>query len=93
MKHKLSSHELTELVYRITGQIYTFAVADGKWCGLDSDTAYQLMPHTFDTGFFDWYCLERVNDQFFANKEDCTLNFLKYWFKWQEHLTAKDLQP
>lgn len=85
MKRELDDLEYYQLILRITGKLYTFAIADGSWCGMDGvDTAYQLMPErdALDE-FFDWYCLERVDDQFFATKQDCVLNFLKYWHMWK----------
>lgn len=84
MKYEFNDYDLMQLVLRVTGQLYTFAVADGAFCGFKGvDTVYQLMPHTDDDGFFDWYCLERVDDQFFETKQDCALNFLKYWHIWK----------
>lgn len=88
MKDLLSDSDLMELLYRITGNVYSFAEAQGRYLGSEENftrtgTTYQLMPETLDNGFFDWYCDYRPYHQFFPLKQDCVLNFLKYWYIWQ----------
>ena len=43
---------------------------------------YQLMPDGLDDGFFNWYCYEREDYQFFKSKELCVAYFLKFWIIW-----------
>jgi hypothetical protein len=81
--NQLTDFDLSQIVYRVTGQFYGFAVASGYFMEMQAEEVYQLMPHTVDNGFFDWYCLERVDHQFFETKQECTLQFLKYWYIWK----------
>lgn len=89
---KLNDHEITALLFNLTDCIYTFASSsdmrwgkDGKVKHMDKshpDGFYQLMPDSLDDGFFDWYCYNREDQQFFETKENATLHFIYYWMKW-----------
>jgi hypothetical protein len=88
IQDQLNDYELMELLYRVTGNVYSFATAQGRYLGSEEQftregTTYQLMPETTDNGFFDWYCDKRPYNQFFPSKNDCVLNFLKYWHIWK----------
>lgn len=70
----------------ITGQDYLFAsAAVRKWNNkIDHGEFFQLMPLQVDDGFFDWYILESPNQQFFVNKTEAVLRFIKYWIEWKQ---------
>jgi hypothetical protein len=87
-----SERELTTLLYNLTGHVYVFATSSSMRWGKDGEIEkmgeanpngfYQLMPDTLDDGFFDWYCDERSEQQFFPSIEPATLQFIHYWMKW-----------
>lgn len=81
------------LLFNITGQLYSFAVGSAmRWVrnakvqhSPDHEDGYfQLMPDTHDDGFFDWYCANRENEQFFEKKEHAALHFIYYWMEWEK---------
>jgi len=75
---------------KVTGARYVFAVgACRTWNTEDNyqkGTFYQIMPFDTDDGFFDWYCLERIYNQFFETKEEAVDQFLIYRRLWQRTL-------
>lgn len=91
--HHLTEKDITNLLYRQTGCIYTFATSSELRWGKDGEIMrineknpngfFQLMPHAMDDGFFDWYCNHREHFQFFISKESATLHFIHYWLKWK----------
>ena len=93
-KELLYDMELSQIVLQVTGLLFTFATAQGRYLGsadkFDRNcTTYQLMPETINgLDFFNWYCDTRPYDQFFLTKEECVTALLKYWFiykkNWQE---------
>ena len=95
---KLSDMELIALLTNLTGYIYTFANgAHQRWgengkikkAGENNpDGFFQLMPHTKDDGFFDWYSDNRSEYQFFKSKNKAVLHFIFYWTKWKNSQKA-----
>lgn len=79
----------------ITGRSYTFANAshrkwDSEHAEIEEGNFFQLMPYSLDsTGFFDWYCDERPYNQFFRNKHEAVLEFVKYWLAWKGIIKIK----
>jgi hypothetical protein len=79
-----------EYLYFFTGQKYCFAESSSRvWTNSEiveqmecNKPFYQLMPETLDDGFFDWYCFNRPDNQFFKTREMCVLYFIKYWTDW-----------
>lgn len=80
--------EITVLLGRITGHMYTFAVSSSRhWNNnknieQSNDGFYQLMPEGLDGGYWDWYCAHREYNQFFKSKADCALEFINYYYMW-----------
>lgn len=91
---QLEPDDITRMLFHLTGTVYTFAVAsDARWgeggeiknmIGKNHEGFFQLMPHTLDDGFFDWYCEKREEYQFFETKENAALHFIYYWMKWDK---------
>jgi hypothetical protein len=50
---------------------------------VEHGTFFQLMPDRTDDGFFNWYCRERMYNQYFTTKEMCVAYFLKFWIIWK----------
>ena len=95
LKQELSEKDMMVLLFNLTGHLYTFAVgSDLRWGNSDEivnsspernpEGFYQLMPKTIDDGFFDWYCYNREDYQFFETQENCVLHFIFYWSKWEK---------
>lgn len=79
--------DFSNYLLEITGHHYSFAVGSIRtWGNIKEHDGkfYQLMPDEFDDGFFDWYCEERPNNQFFKNKLECVLRFVKHWINWKK---------
>lgn len=77
-----------------TGNSYCFAVSSVRTWNVENNVEkakdsnspfYQLMPDSFDTGFFVWYSQERPHNQFFEIKENAFTQFLKYWKIWNSN--------
>lgn len=92
MQDNLTDLEYSQLIWQITKCKYSFAITEGRWLGsADKFTrkgeCYQLMPDTINgQAFFDWYCDKRPYNQFYPLKQDCVLQFLKYWYEWKATL-------
>lgn len=87
----LNEKEARAYLKQFTGCDYVFAQgAHRKWgksndVELESNAPYfQIMPDTFDDGFFDWYVSERSGRQFFELRETCIIHFLNYRKIWLE---------
>ncbi len=85
----LDENEAQKYLKLFTGFDYVFAQgAQRKWGKSDEvklerkSPYYQIMPDTFDDGFFDWYVRERSGRQFFELRETCIIHFLNYRKKW-----------
>lgn len=87
----LNEVEAQKYLMIMTGYHYVFAQGahrnwgKGDHIPLESKAPYyQIMPHTFDDGFFKWYVIKRSGFQFFENRETCIIHFLFYrqiWLK------------
>ena len=90
---QVSGKELMTLLYNLTGYIYTFATVSSMRWGQNGTTIqmsatnpegfFQLMPDSTDAGFFDWYCYNRPEQQFFESKNNAVLHFIYFWQKWK----------
>ncbi|WP_072991828.1 hypothetical protein [Pseudozobellia thermophila] len=87
----LDEKEARTFLKQFTGCDYVFAQgANRKWgksddIKLESNAPYfQIMPYTFDDGFFIWYVKERPDRQFFELRETCIIHFLHYRKRWLE---------
>lgn len=85
----LDEKEARKYLKLFTGCDYVFAQgAHRKWGKSDKvqleskSPYYQIMPDTFDDGFFDWYVSERSGRQFFELRETCIIHFLNYRKIW-----------
>ena len=56
----------------------------------ESGSFYQIMPETDDDGFFDWYCDNRPNNQFFKTTEMAVLHFVFWWNVWQKEMISNN---
>jgi hypothetical protein len=91
----LTTHQITGLLFRITGHQYTVATASNMLWGengkiLTADTssgqAYcQIVSTWLDKGFFDWYCYVSPYKQLFETKENAFLHFIHNWILWNSH--------
>lgn len=73
-------------LFAITGNEYVFAESSvRKWNNRMQDGLFfQLMPLNSDDGFFDWYTDKTPNQQFFVNKAEAILRFVKNWIEWKK---------
>lgn len=88
----IAEKQISAILYNVTGQLYTFAVASmmrwgagGKISHINDRNPngfYQIMPHKTDDEFFNWYCWKREDYQFFQTKEAAALHFIYYWTQW-----------
>ncbi|MCE6993063.1 hypothetical protein [Dyadobacter sp. CY323] len=95
---KLSEIELVALLANLTGYVYTFANTSHQRWGRDGKIKkagdknpagfFQIMPDKSDDGFFEWYCDNRIEYQFFRSKNKAVLHFIFYWIKW-----SKEIKP
>lgn len=63
-------------------EILEFEDEDSAYKRIEDGQFYQLMPDGLDEGFFNWYCRERMYNQFFTTKEMCVASFLKFYIIW-----------
>lgn len=87
---KINSDEhLIDILFSLTGTKYIFAQVSSRRWGRKSETVngtyYQIMPERLDDPFFNWYCNERTEYQFFKSKANCIIYFLKYWVIWKKN--------
>ncbi len=79
---------LQKYMKSITGYSYSFATSSitspEEIHKTSNKLYYQLMPDGEDNGFFEWYCEKRITHQFFETREDCVIQFLKYWELWSK---------
>lgn len=89
----LEEKEARTYLKALTGCDYVFAQgAHRKWGGdemevtqnADGKPYFQIMPYSFDDGFFDWYVVERKHRQFFESRETCIIHFLYFREIWRK---------
>jgi hypothetical protein len=85
-EHFESEFQAESYLQQITRVNYTFAMASQRKWGangpIEYGQFYQIMPDGIDTGFFDWYCIDRPYYQFFTSMEAAVLHFVYYWHVW-----------
>jgi hypothetical protein len=91
---KPSDDELLILLENLIGYKYTFSNASHMRWGVkgkiheandnNPEGFYQIMPENEDGGFFNWYCEERLDYQFFKSTNRAVLHFIFYWTLWRK---------
>lgn len=85
----LEEKELLETVLSIVKHPHSFTEHSARIWGNNTkveksvNNYYQLKPNGI-FNFFDWYCENRCNFQFFKSKNLCVLNYLFYWSYWHK---------
>ncbi|HTE27058.1 hypothetical protein [Flavitalea sp.] len=82
----VTDQDYYQYIFEVTGEKWDFAEASNRrYFGVvEEGDYYQLMPEwrSGPGNFFDWYCENRPEDQFFVLKSDAVLRFVQYWVKW-----------
>jgi len=71
---------LRKFLYQQTGELCCIAVAD-----FGEGACYQVMTEHGDTDiFWNWYCDNYPDTQFYKTRYECVVKFLFYYKEWQK---------
>ncbi len=69
-----------KLLQDVIGSKHSIAIAD--WAD-GKGTVWQVMPDSMEEqDFFNWYCHNREDDQYFQNIHECVTTYIHYRNKW-----------